>query len=40
MLLGAKLLDNVREEILDGLCLGLSAHDEGVVLDGGVGCIE
>lgn len=37
MLLGAELLDDVGEEVLDGLGLGVSADDEGVVLDGGVG---
>jgi hypothetical protein len=37
VLLGAELLDDVGEEILDGLGLGLAADDEGVVLDGGIG---
>lgn len=37
MLLGAKLLDDVGEEVLDSLGLGLSTDDEGVVLNGGVG---
>lgn len=37
MLLGAELLDDVREEVLDGLGLGLAGHDEGIILNGGVG---
>ncbi len=36
MLLGAELLDDVREEVLDSLGLGFSTDDEGVVLDGSV----
>ena len=37
MLLGAQLLDDVGQQVLDGLGFGLAAHDEGVVLDRGVG---
>ena len=37
MLLGSELLDDVGQQVLDGLGLWLSADDEGVVLDGGVG---
>lgn len=37
MLLGAELLDDVGEQVLDGFGFGLAGHDEGVVLDGGVG---
>lgn len=36
-LLGSKLLDDVGEEVLDGLGFRLSTDDEGIVLDGGKG---
>ena len=36
-LLGAQLLDDVGQEVLEGLGLGFSTDDEGVVLDGGIG---
>lgn len=37
MLLGAQLLDDVRQQVLDGLCLWFSSHNECVILNGGVG---
>jgi hypothetical protein len=37
VLLGAELLDDVREEVLDSLGLGVTTDDEGVVLNGSVG---
>lgn len=33
VLLRSQLLDDVGKEVLHGLSLGLTAHDEGVVLD-------
>ena len=40
VLFGSELLDDVGEEVFDGLGLWFSADDEGVVLDGGVGCVS
>ena len=37
VLLGTELLNDVREEILDGFGLRLTADNESVVRDGGVG---
>jgi hypothetical protein len=37
VLFGSELLDDVGEEVLDGLGLGVSTDDEGVVLDGSIG---
>jgi hypothetical protein len=39
VLFGAELLDDVGEEVLDGFGFGLTGDDEGVVGDGGVGCM-
>jgi hypothetical protein len=39
VLLGAELLDDFREEILDGLGLGFATDDEGVVLNGCIGYV-
>ena len=39
VLLGSELLDDVRQQVLDGLGLWVSTDDEGIVLDGGVSCM-
>lgn len=37
VLLGAQLLDDIREQVLDVLGIRLARHDESVILDGGIG---
>jgi hypothetical protein len=40
VLFGAELLDNLRQEILDGFGLGFSTDNEGVILNGCIGYLN